>query len=339
MVVLYNFMDLPDFMDLPNAPLADSVEAIRGAARLLVRELGFMGGDFAGGDLSPSAVHALIEIEAGGVTAGGVTAGGVTARDLGLLLHLEKSSVSRMLRKLVAGGAVVEQVGGDGRVKILALTDAEQRRVVAIHAFARAQVSAALARLQPGQERVVLEGLQLYAEALGAPAPPVPAPPAVEIVAGYRCRLIARITQMHALYYAQNAVFGQSFETVVAGGLARLSDRLDSPRNAIWAALQGGEIVGSIAIDGEDLGGNLAHLRLFITDAAVQGSGTGRRLLAAALGFIDAQGFEATQLWAFSGLSAARHLYEAHGFELAEERPGQQWGREVLEQRFVRVGR
>lgn len=321
---------------MPNAPLADNVEAIRRAARLLVRELGFMGGDFAGGGLSPSAVHALIEIEASGVAAGGVT-----ARDLGSRLHLEKSSVSRMLRKLVAGGDVVEQAGGDGRVKVLALTEAGQRRVAAIHAFARAQVSAALARLQPGQERVVLEGLQLYAEALGAPVPVplVPTPPVVEIVAGYRTGLIARITQMHALYYAQNAGFGQRFEAVVAGGLAGFSDRLDNPRNAIWVALRGDEIVGSIAIDGEDLGGNLAHLRWFITDAAVQGTGAGRRLLAAALGFVDAQGFEATHLWTFSGLSAARHLYEAHGFELAEERPGQQWGKEVLEQRFVRRGR
>ena len=316
---------------MANAASADTVEAIRRAARLLVRELGFMGGDFAGGDLSPSAVHALIEIEAGGVT----------ARDLGLLLHLEKSSVSRMLGKLVAGGDVVEQAAEDGRLKVLALTAAGQRRVAGIHAFARAQVTAALARLQPGQERVVLQGLQLYAEALdaAAPIPSMLGPPAVEIVAGYRCGLIARITQMHALYYAQNAGFGQRFEAVVAGGLADFSARLDSPCNAIWAALRGDEIVGSIAIDGEDLGGNLAHLRWFITDETARGSGAGRQLLTAALGFVDAQGFEATHLWTFSGLAAARHLYEAHGFVLAEERPGRQWGSEVLEQRFVRVGR
>ena len=325
-------MGLPD----GNVPRVDTVEAIRCAAWLLVRELGFMGGDFAGGDLSPSAVHALIEIEAGGVTAIGVT-----ARDLGVLLHLEKSSVSRMLRKLIMAGDVVEQPAGDGRVKVLTLTEAGQRRVATIHAFARAQVRGALARMKPGQERVVLEGLQLYADALGAPVP-VPfalRPPAVEIVEGYRTGLIARITQMHAHYYAQNAGFGQRFEAVVAGGLAGFCDRLDSPGTAIWAALRGDEIVGSIAIDGEDLGSNLAHLRWFITDAAVQGSGAGRRLLAAALGFVDAVGFEATHLWTFSGLSAARHLYEAHGFVLAEERPGQQWGSEVLEQRFVRRGR
>lgn len=179
---------------MTNAPPVDCVEAIRRASRVLVRALGFMGGGFAGGDLSPSAVHALIEIEPGGMT----------ARDLGLLLHLKKSSVSRMLGKLIAGGDVVELATEDGRVKILTLTAAGQRRVAAIHAFARAQVSAALARLPQGQERVVLAGLQLYAEALGTAV----APSGVEIVEGYSCGLIARITQMHAQYYAQNAGFG-----------------------------------------------------------------------------------------------------------------------------------
>ena len=74
---------------------------IRVTSRRLVRELGFMGGDFAGMNLPPSAVHALIEIEA---------CPGITARDLGQLLRLEKSSVSRMLRKLLLSGDVLEEV-------------------------------------------------------------------------------------------------------------------------------------------------------------------------------------------------------------------------------------
>ena len=41
----------------------------------------------------------------------------------------------------------------------------------------------------------------------------------------------------------------------------------------------------------------------------------------------------------FKGLDAARHLYEAAGFKLAEESEGRQWGSVVVEQRFVRRGR
>ncbi|MBS1184237.1 MAG: MarR family transcriptional regulator [Proteobacteria bacterium] len=298
------------------------VDDIRAASRTLVRAWGFMGGDFAGTDLSPSAVHALIEIEAGGVT----------ARDLGTRLRLEKSSVSRMLRKLVAAGDVREAAGAtDGRVKVLSLTAAGQRRVAAIHAFASRQVTDALSRLDDGEDRAVLDGLRLYTGALGARAE---AP--VEIVGGYRPGLIARITGMHALYYARESGFGQRFESVVAAGLAEFCNRLDRPRNAIWTARQQGDIVGSVAIDGEDLGGTIAHLRWFIVGDGVRGGGVGKTLLDTALTFADAQGFTETQLWTFAGLNAARHLYETRGFVLAEEYAGAQWGKDVLEQRFVR---
>ncbi|AVS65408.1 MarR family transcriptional regulator [Paracidovorax avenae] len=320
------------------------VEELRSASRSLVRALGFMGGDFAGTDLSPSAVHALIEI--------GQDGGRLTARDLGERLRLEKSSVSRMLRKLVASGDVRETAGAqDGRVKQLALTARGRRRVADIHAFARAQVVGALGHLGPGEDRAVLEGVRLYAAALArvgqdghaeAPQPPQPPHPrpAVALCSGYRPGLIARVTEMHALFYAREAGFGQRFESVVAGGLAEFCGRLDtqdpSP-SAVWTAEVDGRIAGSVAIDGEDLGPGTAHLRWFIVDDGVRGGGVGRQLLAAALAFVDARpAFAETHLWTFSGLHAARRLYEAQGFTCVEERPGSQWGREVLEQRFVR---
>ena len=308
-------------MSLQLSPLIDPV---RSASRDLVRELGFMGASFAGTDLSPSAVHALIEIEKGNTT----------AVELGKALKLEKSSVSRLLRKLIVSRMVGENPGSDdGRVKLLSLTPLGMERVAAIHAFAQTQVSDALARLRPEQAGIVLDGLRLYAGALGQKVPA----PVVEIAAGYRPGLVARITQMHALYYARTSGFGQRFESVVAGGLAEFCDRLDNPRNGIWTVLQDGEIVGSIAIDGEDVAGTVAHLRWFILDERARGSGAGRKLLSAALAFVDALAFAETHLWTFRGLDAARHLYETHGFSLIEERVGDQWGSEVLEQRFVRV--
>lgn len=304
------------------------IEQIRSASRRLVRELGFMGGSFAGTDLPPSAVHALIEIDA---------CPGITARQLSELLRLEKSSVSRLLRKLVLSGDVLEEVNAeDSRSKKLTLSPAGQKRVAAIHVFATRRVSEALERLEPDQHRTVATGLRLYADALD-PRTGRQSRPQIRIDPGYRPGIVARITEMHALYYARTVGFGQRFESVVAAGLASFCDRLDRPQNAIWSALRGEEIVGCIAIDGEDLGRNIAHLRWFIVDDGIRGEGVGRRLLSEALAFVDAQGFTETHLWTLSGLSAARHLYETHGFTLAEEYLGTQWGREALEQRFVRL--
>ncbi|MFS8124348.1 MarR family winged helix-turn-helix transcriptional regulator [Rhizobium sp. BR 250] len=302
------------------------INDIRSTSRRLVRELGFMGGDFAGTDLPPSAVHALIEIEA---------CPGITARDLGKLLRLEKSSVSRMLRKLVISSDILEEADEkDSRIKRLRLTEQGRERVSAIHGFANRQVSGALTQLSSADAQTIHEGLRLYADALGNRVKA--AATGIEIVEGYRPGLIARITQMHALYYARTSGFGQRFESVVAEGLASFCNRLENPQNAIWVAMRGEEIIGSIAIDGEDLGADVAHLRWFIVDDGVRGGGVGRGLLAAALAFADEKGFAETHLWTFNGLLAARHLYEAHGFACTEEHPGSQWGSEVLEQRFVR---
>ncbi|WP_342212198.1 hypothetical protein [Roseitalea porphyridii] len=48
---------------------AATIAHIRDASRRLVRELGFMQATLAGTDLSPSAVHAIIEIGLGAVSA------------------------------------------------------------------------------------------------------------------------------------------------------------------------------------------------------------------------------------------------------------------------------
>ena len=299
------------------------VEDIRTLSRRMVRARGFMGGAFAGTDLSPSSVHALIEIEAGGLT----------ARELGTRLRLEKSSVSRLLGKLVALGAVKETPDeADGRAKLLSLTAEGRSRVAAIHAFARRQVVGALGRLGAGEERVVLDGLRLYSAALEGGPDVQP----VAIVPGYRPGLIARVTDMHMRYYAREHGLGRRFETLVAGGLAEFCGRLDNPLNAVWTAQTGGEIVGSLAIDGEDMGAGIAHLRWFVVADGLRGGGAGKRLLDAAMAFADGHGFSETHLSTFAGLDAARHLYETRGFELADERAGRQWGRELVEQRFVR---
>lgn len=216
------------------------------------------------------------------------------------------------------------------------MTASGAKRVAAIHAFARAQVIDALGRLKSGQEMMVLEGLRYYSAALASSKGKPLAAPHFDIIRGYQPGLIARITEMHALYYARESGFGQRFESVVAAGLAEFCNRLDNVRNAVWTARHDNAIVGSIAIDGEDIGGDIAHMRWFIIADGLRGGGVGNRLLAAALDFADSQGFAETHLWTFSGLQAARHLYEKNGFVLAEERPGDQWGKKVLEQRLVR---
>ncbi|MEN5237547.1 MULTISPECIES: bifunctional helix-turn-helix transcriptional regulator/GNAT family N-acetyltransferase [Pseudomonas] len=306
------------------------VEQIRSASRIMVRELGFMGNTLAGTAHSPSAVHALLELG---------NCGALTAAQLVQLLGLEKSSVSRMVARLIDAEEVEEAAGeADGRTKRLTLTAKGQRTVEAIHAFGQAQVSSALAVLDTAQQQGVAQGLQAYAQALQAHRLGTETKPAsaIQISSGYRPGLIGRIAEMHGVYYARHSGFGSYFERKVATGVAEFIGRLDDPRNAIWVASQGERIVGSVAIDGQGHGDSTAHLRWFILDDGCRGAGAGRRLLHEAMTFCDRQGFSAIELWTFKGLDAARRLYESFGFELTHEAPGNQWGAKVIEQQFVR---
>jgi GNAT superfamily N-acetyltransferase len=159
---------------------------------------------------------------------------------------------------------------------------------------------------------------------------------APEIRTGYAPGLLGAIAAMHARFYSANWNFGSAFEATVARGVADFLPRLGSASNEIWHVADGQNILGSIAIDGEDLGENRAHLRWFIMDDALRGTGLGTVLLDASLTFCDEQAFPETHLWTFQGLDTARRLYESRGFQLAEEYDGDQWGTTVREQRFVR---
>src|SRR6516165_10842075 len=90
------------------------IDDIRAAARLMVRELGFMDATVAASDYPPSAVHTILEI--------GIR-GPLTSGELGDFLRLEKSSVSRLVRKLIDCGELRETPDElDARSKQLSLT-------------------------------------------------------------------------------------------------------------------------------------------------------------------------------------------------------------------------
>lgn len=305
------------------------IEPIRDASRRMVRELGFMQPTFAGTGLSASAAHAILEIG---------MRGNVTASELGRILRLEKSSVSRLLQKLIKDGKVTERVDAtDSRIKRLALTRAGTQARAQLDAKARALVSAALSGLPPEAAQLILEGLSLYADRLAAPAAGNSRGRAldnVRIVTGYRPGVVGRMIEMQAIYYARTARFGREFESRRAADIADFAARLDAPDNALWCATHFGRVVGTIVIDGQSLA-PAAYLRWFMVDEAMQGRGLGKRLMHKALAFCRARRFPDVRLDTFAGLDAARHLYEVAGFTLAHEQRITKWGVELVDQMFA----
>jgi DNA-binding MarR family transcriptional regulator/GNAT superfamily N-acetyltransferase len=305
---------------------------VRAHARRIVRELGFIEQTVAATPYSPSAVHALIEID---------RASGITAAELADELLLDRSTVSRMLRKLVDGGEIREDQGAeDRRHKSLSLTDKGRQTVGAIHEFGSAQVRGAFAYLDEREQDAVRVGLRTYAEALvkkrhGDDPSASRAPGAIHVETELRPGDIGQIVALHAHEYAKLAGFGVEFEAIEAADLGEFVKRNDRS-SRIWVARNdAGIVVGSIAID-RSHAPREAHLRWFLVGSGTRGTGLGRRLLQDAVSYCDESGVAETVLWTFRGLDAARALYEQHGFVLVKEQSGERWGSTVVEQQFLR---
>lgn len=161
------------------------------------------------------------------------------------------------------------------------------------------------------------------------------------LVQGYQPGILAEIVALHMAYYSRFWDFGVTFETKVGGEVAGFLRRHKAGRDLLLSArAPDGTMIGSITVecpDDDHDADDAAHLRWFIVGESARGKGVGRTLLERAVSFCDTQGHALTYLTTFSGLNAARHLYESVGFRLVAMSAVDQWGAGVREQRFERV--
>jgi DNA-binding MarR family transcriptional regulator/N-acetylglutamate synthase-like GNAT family acetyltransferase len=306
------------------------VNDIRAASRQLVREFGFLDKTIAGTDLSGSGVHAMMEI--------GLNPG-ITAKEISARLKLEKSTISRLLKSLEARGDITQtRSDSDGRSFGLTLTEAGKATFSKIDSYGEALARRALDKVNGEKAQEICDAMAAYAEALAAPQEAAADyQPQFTIAEGYQTGMIGDIASMHARTHGHIIGMGPTFESVVSKAMAEFMPRVGNPMNNSWSVLENGAVIGSITIDGEDLGNNIAHLRWFILSERLRGKGVGRALLQKALDHSDNLGFDEIHLWTLKGLDAARALYEKNGFTLVEEYDGDQWGKSVTEQKFIRV--
>jgi GNAT superfamily N-acetyltransferase len=94
-----------------------------------------------------------------------------------------------------------------------------------------------------------------------------------------------------------------------------LDGDLDDPGgtySALWIALDGCAVVGSVAL--RELGGGAVELKRMYLRPSVRGRGLGRELLGVALDWSRRHGMRLVRLDTSERMAAAQRLYEANGF-------------------------
>lgn len=284
----------------PFEPLAE-VAPLRQASREVVRALGMLSRVLPELDLTNSQAHALIELE---------RAGELTAGELAALLCLDKSTASRLVAQLAARGYVASGGGADDRRrKPLRLTAKGRTRVGAVHARADLQVHEALSLLGGAERRVVVEGMALYARALGR----------LERRRGYEVRPIMRRDEpaVAAIIRAVMTEFGASgpgfaiHDPEVDG----MFDAYRPPRGGYLVIEHEGRVVGGGGfgpLAGVEAG--VCELRKMYFLPETRGLGLGQLVLDRVQLAAREAGYHTMYLETLGTMHRARQLYEAAGF-------------------------
>lgn len=133
------------------------IEDLRTASRKLIRELGMLELEPEDSLKTPAHWHALIEIS---------KRPGITISELGRLLLMSISTISRVVKLLVKNGCLDFKEGDDKREKSLFLTDLGQKEVQKINIFSDTKIKGAFEFLKGEEIFQIIRSITQYEEAL-----------------------------------------------------------------------------------------------------------------------------------------------------------------------------
>ncbi len=246
---------------------------------------------------------------------------GLAARDLARELGLDAGYLSRILRGFVRRGFVRRGTSAaDARQRPLTLTAKGRAAFAPLDRRSQQEVAAMLAPLSERDQVRVIAAMQTIERSLEPPADGS----APFVLRGHRPGDIGWVIHAHGDLYAREHGWDERFEALVAHIAAEFIEKFDAARERCWIAERDCENVGCVFVVRKSE--TVARLRLLIVDPKARGAGLGGHLVAECIRFARACGYRTMTLWTQQNLHAARHLYQAAGFELAESEPHAMFG-------------
>jgi DNA-binding MarR family transcriptional regulator/N-acetylglutamate synthase-like GNAT family acetyltransferase len=287
------------------------VEAVRRFNRFYTRRIGALRAGLLGSAFSLPEARLLYEL--------GQSAR-CTATDLGAELDLDAGYLSRLLQGLKRRGLVQGKAAPqDARRSLLSLTRQGRRAYALLDSRSRDEVAGMLSKLPSRDQAGLVGAMNTIETLLGKDLPD-----GQIILRAHRPGDIGWVVHRHGALYAEEYGWDERFEALVAEIAAAFVKSFDPARERCWIAEMDGEPVGCVFLVRKSK--SVAKLRLLIVEPKARGRGLGRRLVEECIGFARERGYRKLVLWTQSNLAAARHLYQALGFELIKKEPHHSFG-------------
>ena len=140
------------------------------------------------------------------------------------------------------------------------------------------------------------------------------------------------IVDRHVVLYEKEQGFDHTFRNYVEDPVKRFGETMSPENENLWVAEVQKRRIGIIAVVRVD--DTTAQLRWYLVEPETRGHGVGKLLMKTAIEFCRSAGYHRVFLWTVSQLDAARHLYQAFGFEMTEREEHSIWGRLQTEERW-----
>lgn len=278
-----------------------AIQAIRHATRQLVREFHLLDGRIECCGLPLAECHLITELD---------QMGEATAKELCERLVLEKSTMSRLVGRLVDKGLICAACcEDDKRSRILCLTAEGKEQARRLDRHAVNQVESALGFASPQEQQLILEGLDRYARSLryarlsdGCEIRPI-RPGDNEAVASVLRQVMAEFGIDGDCFPGSDAEIDAMYESYT------------NPEAAFFVVEKNGEILGCGGM-GPLAGGDdgVCEVRKMYFLPALRGAGMGSKLLRTILDSANQAGYRHCYLETMHNMDGARALYRKHGF-------------------------
>ncbi len=256
---------------------------------------------------------------------------GITSKQLCEILGIDTGYLSRLVKAFVQQGLVRrEESKEDRRASHLSLTGKGRKVLAELNALSSKDVASMLAPLDV-HARERLTGAMAAIRQTLAPAAAATAAAAPEIrIRQHRPGDIGWVVSRQGSYYAEEYGWDVTFEGLVAEIAGKFLNNFKPECERCWIAECYGERVGSIFLVRKSK--HASQLRLLMVERSARGLGIGNRLVGECVAFARECGYRSIELWTNSLLHSARRIYQAHGFQLIEEKPHHSFGHDLIGQ-------
>lgn len=251
------------------------------------------------------------------------------AADLRTELSLDAGYLSRILNKFEQDGLIERAPSEkDPRRRRITLTARGREAADLLAERARESVGALLSTVPSADRPRLAEAMHTIRTILGDGH--VPRPEDV-LLRDPGPGDLGWIVQRNAAVYAAEYGWNADYEGLVARIVADFAEDHDPHLERVWIAEVDGRPVGCVMCVRDEAPG-AARLRLLLVEPDARGLGIGDRLVSAVIEFARGVGYRELLLWTNDVLTAARRIYQRHGFVLLAEKPHRSFGADLVGQ-------